>query len=241
VPEKKYPLIKDSINPLFWPAVVGFGFGYGFLRVGGKLEEIWSRAKGVILKPKSEDLYRTAVHEAGHAVLLFLCPSNERIKRATINPVGSYLGCVFSKHTRPNSNLEELKNKIIILFGGRAAEQEIFNNFDTGSVSDLAKASNIARDIVTQYGMSEEIGPVQIPIYHTNSSFFENEKEKINNTVKTILEECLQKARQILNENKTILEAVAQALMQKRTLSHDQIEKIITKMRSSVSLENKPT
>ena len=128
-------------------------------------------------------------------------------------------------------------SKLLHLFGGRVAEELIFNDITTGASNDIERASDIARKMVCEWGMSEDIAPIHYGVKNDNpflgreltrtSSISEEIGKKIDNAVQNIIFTALQKTRKVLNENLDVLHNIAAALIEKETLSGPQIDKII--------------
>ncbi len=180
----------------------------------------------------------TAYHEAGHAVMSVLCESEDKVQRVSIIPRGRTGG--FTMH-RPetdkdyNSKNEMLKT-IIMLLGGRIAESIVLDDISTGASSDIKRATEVARNMVTRYGMSDSIGPVcydngeEVFIgrdYGHSRVYSEKTASEIDQEVKNIIDTQYKKGTELLKENLQILHDVAEALLERETLDEAEFEDII--------------
>lgn len=168
-----------------------------------------------------EALFKTAVHESGHTLCMLLQKNYPlQFELVTINPRdngdGTILGFAqhFYKDEFRNLSKENLEQNIIVAFGGQVAEELIFNETYTGVTSDLQNASNIAKAMVTQYGMSENL------LYFNN----QNELTLIEKeAIEKILKDCREKCKKLLIANKELLTKLANALLIKKTLKRDEV------------------
>ena len=129
----------------------------------------------------------------------------------------------------------EMEENIISLLGGRVAEKLILNDISTGASNDIERASKIARDMVTKYGMSEKVGLVSYDSneevflgrdYSQSKAYSEKTSADIDDEVKNIIGGLYEKTKQLIIENKTVLDAVAKALLEKETLNEEEFESI---------------
>ncbi|MBN1849999.1 MAG: ATP-dependent zinc metalloprotease FtsH [Deltaproteobacteria bacterium] len=186
-----------------------------------------------------EEKKTTAYHESGHTLIAKLLPNTDPIHKVTIIPRGRALGLtqqlpLNEKHTYPK---DYLLNNISILMGGRVAEEIVLNMQTTGAGNDIERASDLARKMVCDYGMSDKLGPLtfgkteeQIFLGREISQhrdYSEETAQKIDEEVRNIVTNAYQKARQLLIDNLDILHVMAKALLEKETLDGDDIEKII--------------
>jgi cell division protease FtsH len=181
----------------------------------------------------------TAYHEAGHALVAMLLPGTDPIHKVTIIPRGRALGLtqqlpVDEKHTYATSFLQ---NNLCILLSGRVAEELIFGEITTGSGNDIERCTQLARKMVCEWGMSEEMGPMsygkkeeQIFLGREiaqHRDYSESTAVKIDDEVKRIVLKANGKVHQLLSENIAILKSIAQALLEKETLCLEDIETIM--------------
>lgn len=180
-----------------------------------------------------EEKRMTAYHEAGHAVVATNMPDMDPVHRITIVARGGSLGHTSfpPERDRYNETQTRLNSIITTMLGGRAAEKIVFDELTVGAASDIEKATNLARKMVTEYGMSE-LGPVS---YDGEGKRFWIAKElseaplysqemaaKIDAEIKRIIDRGYDKAKSILEENRNYLDAVAKALLEKETLTDDE-------------------
>ena len=181
----------------------------------------------------------TAYHEAGHALLSYLIPEADPNYKCTIIPRGRALGVtqklpLEEKHNYTRSYLEA---ELAVKLGGRVAERMKFGEPSTGAKDDLERATDMARRMVCDWGMSEKMGPLtfgkreeQIFLgkeISTHKDYSEETAVDIDREIRRIIEECLTKAESLLKENEHILDSLASALLEKESLNAQQIEEII--------------
>ncbi|MFB3925743.1 MAG: ATP-dependent zinc metalloprotease FtsH [Syntrophales bacterium] len=181
----------------------------------------------------------TAFHESGHALVAKLLPGTDPIHKITIIPRGRALGLtqqlpMNEMHTYPR---KYLLNNIAILLGGRAAEEIVLNDFTTGSGNDIERATELARKMVCEWGMSSEMGPLsygkkeeQIFLgreFATHKDYSEETAEKIDREVSKIVLEHYEKAKNLLMENMETLNRIANELLDKEVLNADELDALI--------------
>src|SRR5437016_3537882 len=186
-----------------------------------------------------EEKRTTAYHEAGHAMMARLLPGTEPVHKVTIIPRGRALGITMQLPTddRHSYSKEFLYNTLAILMGGRVAEELIFNQVTTGAGNDLERATDLARKMVCEWGMSEELGPLTYgkkdeEIFlgreiATRRDYSEEIAIKIDTEVKRLVSENYERTKRILLENMAALKALAEALLEKEVLDAPEIDKII--------------
>ncbi|MCX5825011.1 MAG: ATP-dependent metallopeptidase FtsH/Yme1/Tma family protein [Deltaproteobacteria bacterium] len=181
----------------------------------------------------------TAYHETGHALVARMLPGTDPIHKVTIIPRGRALGLtqqlpVDEKHTYPR---EYLLNNIVILLGGRAAEELILKDFTTGAGNDIERATNLARKMVCEWGMSDEMGPLsygkkeeQIFLgreFATHKDYSEDTAKKIDKEVSRIVMKSYENAKQILSDRLDLLNRIAEELLEKEVLNGAELDAII--------------
>ncbi len=186
-----------------------------------------------------EEKKTTSYHESGHALVARLLPGTDPIHKITIIPRGMALGLtqqlpIDEKHTYPK---KYLMHNIAILLGGRAAEELVFNDFTTGAGNDIERATDIARKMVCQWGMSSEMGPLsfgkkeeQIFLgreFATHKDYSEETAERIDKEVTKIVTGNYEKAKTILSDNIETLHKLANALLEKESLNSAELDEII--------------
>jgi cell division protease FtsH len=183
-----------------------------------------------------EDKRITAYHEAGHTLVGKMLPGTDPIHKVTIIPRGMALGVTQTLPEKDALNLSKQKavNMIAFLFGGRAAEELVFNDITTGAGNDIERATDIARRMVCEWGMSEKLGPLAYekregPVFlgmQSNGSkeYSEAKAEEIDREVYTLVTGGYEKAKQILHENMEILHRISQALLEHETIDGSEVE-----------------
>ncbi len=174
----------------------------------------------------------TAFHEAGHAIVSSQLETQKDIKEVSIIPRGVAGGYTMYKTNEDKYYIskKEMEEKLIALLGGRAAEKLVLNDISTGASNDIEIATQIAKDMIIKYGMSDNLGPISI---NTDKDPYElqllGEKfgDAIGAEVKIMLDTAYAKAQSILNNNMDKLHAVAQVLIQKEIISAEEFEEII--------------
>lgn len=194
----------------------------------------------------NEDEKRTtAYHEAGHALMAKLLPGADPVHKVTIIPRGRALGVTMQLPTddRHNYSKEFLYNTLAILMGGRVAEELVLKNVTTGAGNDLERATDLARKMVCEWGMSEKLGPLTFGRKEeeiflgreiaTRRDFSDQVALEIDHEIKRLVTENYERAKRMLTDNMASLKALAQALLEKEVLDSPEIDQII--MQSSAS------
>ncbi len=182
-----------------------------------------------------------AYHESGHALVAKLIPGCDPVHKISLIPRGPALGYTLQLPAEDKYIIsrQELLNKISVLLGGRVAEKLIFNDITTGAQNDLAKATEIATKMVTEYGMSEKIGPMTLRKreeeiflgrdYLTKEKLYSEYTAKlIDDEIKNIIDTCSQNVEKLLSENIKKLEALANKVIEKEVLEGKEIDEIIS-------------
>ena len=183
-----------------------------------------------------QDRERIAYHEGGHAILGLVVPGADPVHRVTIVPRGQALGVTYQRPDSDRYNYPEayLRARIVGMLGGRAAEELVYGTKTTGAENDIEQATNLARGMVTRWGMSEKLGMVQLappdnPYLSTlggwggTKSFSEETARLIDAEVHRIIAESHQEARRLLTEHRRRLDALAEALLARETLDEQAI------------------
>lgn len=209
-----------------------------------RMDEIEEAITKVIAGPEkksrviSEDERRlTAFHEAGHAVVARSLPKSDPVHQITIIPRGRAGGFTMTLPTedRYYATKATMREQIIHLLGGRVAELITLDDISTGASNDIQRATEIAKDMVTKYGFSEKLGPVNYSSseevflgkdFSSKQSFSEETAAEIDEEMRSIIEDCYEEAKQILTEHMDQLNAVAEALLEIETLDGEQFEKL---------------
>jgi cell division protease FtsH len=181
----------------------------------------------------------TAYHESGHAVVAKLMPKTDPVHKVTIIPRGRALGVTMQlpEQDRYSMDREQILQSISVLFGGRIAEEIFMGQMTTGASNDFERATDMARRMVTQWGMSEQMGPM---VYGenegevflgrsitTHKNVSEATMQKVDSEIRRIIDQQYQVARRIIEENRDKVETMAKALLEWETLDADQINDIM--------------
>ena len=188
----------------------------------------------------SDDEKRTtAFHEAGHALIAKLIPGTDPVHKVTIIPRGRALGVTMQLPTddRHNYSKDYLYNQLAILMGGRVAEELVLKDMTTGAGNDLERATDLARKMVCEWGMSEKMGPLTFGKQNeqvflgrelgSQRDFSEQIAMEIDQEVKRLVMENYERAKRLLTENMVTLKGLAQALLEKEVLDASDIDQII--------------
>ncbi|MDO8250978.1 MAG: ATP-dependent zinc metalloprotease FtsH [Rhodoferax sp.] len=186
-----------------------------------------------------EERRNTAYHESGHALLGKMLPKCDPVHKVTIIPRGRALGVTMSlpAQDRYSYDREYMLSQISMLFGGRIAEEVFMNQMTTGASNDFERATALARDMVTRYGMSEALGPM---VYAENegevflgrsvtktNNVSESTMQKVDMEVRRIIDQQYAQARKLIEDNKDKIHAMAKALLEWETIDVEQLDDII--------------
>jgi len=206
------------------------------------IEDAWIKISVGVQKKKNnikeEDKRKTAYHEAGHALLAHLLPTQDPVHQITIIPTGRALGYTFNPPVDDRYSVykNQLKEEITMLLGGRAAEEIIYKDVSGGASNDIQRATDIARQMVTKLGMSEVIGTIHLGGSHSSDEVFlgrdfsatQNYSDKtaaiIDEEIKKIVDEAYKRAIDMLNENREKLDYIVEYLMRNETMSGEEFE-----------------
>lgn len=181
-------------------------------------------------KYSEKDKKLTAYHEAGHAVVSRYLPTQTDVKEVSIIPRGVAGGYTMYKSDEDKYYISktEMQEKLIALLGGRAAEKLVLDDISTGASNDIEVATQIARDMVTKYGMSDTLGPIdfQGKEPYEIQMFGENIGDKIGAEVKILIDTAYNDAQSLLNEHRDKLDMVAQVLLEKEKINEEDFKKI---------------
>ena len=194
--------------------------------------------KSVIIS--EEEKKNTAYHEAGHALVAKLIPGTDPVHKVTIIPRGLALGATqqLPSDDKYTYTREQLLKNITVLMGGRAAEEVVLKHQTTGAANDLERATEIARKMVCQFGMSDRLGPLTLgkkdemvflgKELAAHKEYSERTAEEIDKEVTRIVRECYQEAKDILSNNMEALNATANTLLEKEVLSSRELDEILS-------------
>jgi cell division protease FtsH len=184
---------------------------------------------------------RVAYHEGGHTVLGLLMPGADPVNRVTIMPRGQALGVTYQRpeDDRHNYSEEYLRARITGAMGGRAAEEVVYGGRTTGAENDMQQATDLARQMVTRWGMSEKLGPVTLaprddPYLRSDGfagfggskPYSEATAEIIDDEVERILGECYADGVKLLKDHRGALDELARALLERETLDEKEIIRV---------------
>ena len=190
------------------------------------------------LMPEDE-LKNTAYHEAGHALVARLLPKCDPVHKVTIIPRGRALGVTMSLPEKDKYTLdrEQMLNEISVLFGGRIAEEVFMNQMTTGASNDFQRATQMARGMVTVYGMSDVLGPMVYAEPNDETAFArsavktnsvsEATMQKVDEEVRKIIDQQYAVARKLIEDNKDKMHAMAKALLEWETIDTEQLDDIM--------------
>ena len=177
-----------------------------------------------------KDKRLTAYHEAGHAVVSRYLPTQTNVKEVSIIPRGVAGGYTMYKSNEDKYYISktEMQEKLIALLGGRAAERLVLDDISTGASNDIEVATQIARDMVTKYGMSDTLGPIdfQGKEPYEMQMFGENIGDKIGAEVKTLIDTAYNDAMTLLKEHRDKLDKIAETLLQKEKINEQEFNQI---------------
>ena len=177
-----------------------------------------------------KDKRLTAYHEAGHAVVSRYLPTQTDVKEVSIIPRGVAGGYTMYKSDEDKYYISktEMQEKLIALLGGRAAEKLVLDDISTGASNDIEVATKIARDMVTKYGMSDNLGPIdfQGKEPYEMQMFGENIGDKIGQEVKLLIDTAYNDAQTLLKEHRDKLDAIATVLLEKEKINEQEFNKI---------------
>jgi cell division protease FtsH len=182
---------------------------------------------------------RIAYHESGHTLVARLLPEADPLKKVTIIPRGQALGATeqLPEEDRYNYTVGYLRGRLTVMLGGRVAEKVVFDDFSTGAHDDLKQATRLARQMVTQWGMSERIGPVAFREGEDHvflgremaqaKDYSEATAQIIDSEVHDLVATQEAQAQKLLNENRERLDALAAALLERETLEAKEIDAVL--------------
>ena len=211
-------------------------FNNGVLRIVAGLEK-----KNRLLNPREREI--VAFHEMGHALVALALPGIDPVHKVSIIPRGiGALGYTIQRPTEDRFLMtrEELENKMAVLLGGRAAELIVFNHLSTGAADDLRRVTDIARSMVTRYGMSERLGNVaydrdprsylqgpDLPMPSRDRDYADETAAAVDEEVKAIITRTFERTLALLKERRDILERTARRLLEKETLEEAEIAELV--------------
>jgi cell division protease FtsH len=214
---------KDHVD------MADFEYARDKMLMGSKREEVLSE----------QEKKMTAYHESGHVLLAWMVPGGDRLHKVSIVPRGRSLGAtqLLPEEDRVSISQSELQMRLLFLLGGRSAEKLVFDEYSAGAEDDLNKATQLARRMVTHWGMSERLGPVAFrdgedhPFLGREMAeprrFSEHTAQVIDEEVSRFLRDASDKATTMLQEHRAKLDMLAKKLEEAETLDEEEIEKLI--------------
>jgi cell division protease FtsH len=196
--------------------------------------------KNRLLNPKEREI--VAHHEMGHAIVAAAIPGCDPVHKISIIPRGiGALGYTIQRPTEDRYLMtrEELENKMAVLLGGRAAEHVVYGHLSTGAADDLAKTTDVARNMVTRFGMGGALGPVTYEsepngylgqVTGTRRLYAEETAREIDVAVREIVQAAFERARGVLGQNRALLDESARALLAKETLADGELQAVLGKV-----------
>ncbi len=212
----------------------------------------WGRKKKSRMKSMEEEDKRiTAIHESGHAITAKFTPDAEPVHQVSIIPMGMSLGHTLQLPERDRYHIQRKKllANISVLFGGRVAEELFCNDISTGAQNDIEKATELARRMVCEWGMSERMGPIKYADSEEHlflgrevtrtETYSQVTSESIDREIRHILDSCYQQTRQIIQSHGADMKKLADALVQFETLDGDDVDRLLAGEDLAASRERK--
>ncbi len=190
-----------------------------------------------------------AYHELGHAISAFELPGADPVHKITIIPRGLALGYTlqFPEEDTFLLTKQQLLTRISVLLGGRVAEEMVFGEATTGAANDFENATELARDMVTQFGMSDMLGPITFGSKHgpiflgkaimEERNYSEMIAARIDEEVKRIITDCYRKTEEVLQNNRKVLDRIAEILVEKETLDREEFENLVRTTKEELTLK----
>ena len=207
--------------------------------------ELYEGINKVIMGPQKKsrvvteaDKKSTAYHEAGHAILAKLCVHNDNVHEVSIIPRGMAAGYTLSRPDTDDRSdtINKLNDEICMALGGRVAEELVIHDFSAGASGDIRQITNMARKMVTEWGMSEKVGPICYgsdgPVFlgrdfEERNSYSEATAATIDSEVRAIIERQYARAKKLLAENRSILDNMARVLVERETIYTAEVDMLM--------------
>jgi cell division protease FtsH len=202
--------------------------------------------KNRAMNPKEKEI--VAYHESGHALVAMMVPHADPVNKISIIPRGiAALGYTQQLPTEDRYLMtrEELLDRLQVLLGGRVSEEIVFGDISTGAMNDLQRATDIARSMVTEYGMSDRLGPLtymreprspylDLGLGSRTREYSEQTAEGIDEEISRIVEEAYQNARSILKDQKGNLDRLAKILLEKESIEGDELKEFVSEVKTAL-------
>ena len=200
---------------------------------------------------KEEDRKLTAYHEGGHALVARFLPETDVVNKITIVPRGRAAGITwFLPEERDFKFKDQLESELAVIFGGRVAEEIVFNRISTGAANDIKQATDLAQQMVRSWGMSDNLGPLsyakgeeQIFLGREiaqHRDYSEATAKKIDEEIHKLIKSSYGCAKTVLNENLDILHKLAEVLLEKETVMGKELDELIHSLRPGIELPSRP-
>jgi len=199
---------------------------------------------------REEDRKTTAYHEAGHALVARFLPNTDAVNKITIIPRGRAAGITwFLPEESDFKYKDQLESELSVAFGGRVAEEIIFNRISTGAANDIKQATDIAQKMIRNWGMSEELSPLSFAKddehvflgreIAQHRDYSEETARKIDQEINNLIKKAYNRAKKTLNENLDILHALADRLLEKETVMGKELDELILSMKPGFDFPSK--
>ena len=200
---------------------------------------------------REEDRLTTAYHEGGHALVARFIPGTDVVNKITIIPRGRAAGVTwFLPEERDFRYKDQLESELAIAFGGRVAEEIVFNRISTGASNDIKKATDLAQQMIRSWGMSESLGPLSFAKDEEqvflgreiaqHRDYSEETARKIDAEVNDLVMRAYERAKSVLTEHQDVLHKLAEALLEKETIMGAELDELIRQVRPGIDLPEKP-
>jgi len=196
---------------------------------------------------KEEDRKTTAYHEGGHALVARFLPETDAVNKITIIPRGRAAGITwFLPEERDFKYKDQLQSELAVAFGGRVAEEIVFDRISTGAANDIKQATDLAQQMIRTWGMSEDLGPLsyakgeeQVFLGREiaqHRDYSEATAQKIDDEIHRLIDNAYKRAREILEENLDILHKLSDELLEKETVMGAELDELIVSLRPGIEL-----
>jgi cell division protease FtsH len=200
---------------------------------------------------REEDRKTTAYHEGGHALVARFLPETDTVNKITIIPRGRAAGITwFLPEERDFKYKDQLESELSVAFGGRVAEEIVFNRISTGAANDIKQATVLAEKMVRSWGMSEVLGLLSYAKGEEHiflgreiaqhRDYSEATAQKIDAEIKKLIDRAYERAKAVLSENLDVLHKLAELLLEKETVLGSELDQMILSMRPGIKLPYRP-
>ncbi|MGD9057321.1 MAG: ATP-dependent zinc metalloprotease FtsH [Desulfobacterales bacterium] len=200
---------------------------------------------------KEEDRKVTAYHEGGHALVARFLPETDAVNKITIIPRGRAAGVTwFLPEERDFKYKDQLQSELAVAFGGRVAEEIVFNRISTGAANDIKQATDLAQQMIRSWGMSDNLGPLsyakgeeQVFLGREiaqHRDYSEATAQKIDEEINNLIKNAYERAESVLNDNLDILHKLAEVLLEKETVLGKELDALIQELRPGIELPSRP-